>query len=73
MQCKQGHFLRYCLLGILAKRSKSWKQNEGHRVKVRDTPTFNSWGVHFDDSLFSVMAGLIVEMLFMLFSVYNTA
>ena len=32
-----------------------------------------NWGVHFHDRAvcISVMAGLIVEMLFMMFSVYN--
>ena len=33
----------------------------------------NNWGAQFDDRAFcvSVMAGLFVEILFMLFSVYN--
>ena len=42
-----------------------------------DTPTFISItearALMIVPSVFSVMAGLIVEMLFMLFSVYNTA
>ena len=41
-----------------------------------DTPTFKSinWAhiLTIDYSLFSVMVGLIVEMLFMLLSIYNT-
>ena len=38
-----------------------------------DTPTFISiTGARAVYSVFSVMGGLIVEMLFMLFSVYNT-
>ena len=28
VQCKQGHFLCYSLLGMLAKHSKSWRRNE---------------------------------------------
>jgi len=32
----------------------------------------NNWGARFDDRAFR-SAGLVVEMLFMLFSVYNTA
>ena len=33
----------------------------------------NKWGVHFNDRAFriSIMAELIVETLFMLFSIYN--
>jgi len=42
----------------------------------QSTPIFyiNNWGTRFDDCAFriSVMVGLIVEMLFLLFSVYNT-
>ena len=52
-------------------------------MKLSDTlwltniPTFKieNWGVCFDDQTFciSVLTGLIVEMLFILFSIYNTA
>jgi len=47
-----------------------------HRVKATHPLYINNLGVCFDDSafrIFRIMAGLIVEMLFMLFSVYNTA
>jgi len=30
----------------------------------------NSWGAHFDNQI-SVIGGVIVEVLFMLFSIYN--
>jgi len=42
-----------------------------HCVKATHPLYSNNWGVRFD--VFSVMAGLVVEMFFMLFSVYNTA
>ena len=48
-----------------------------HRVKVRNTPTLISitraCTLMIVHSIFSVMAELIVEMLFMLSSVFNTA
>jgi len=48
-----------------------------YRVKATGTPTFISiTGVRaltIMPSIFSIMAGLIVEILFMLLSVYNTA
>jgi len=71
-----GHFLHYSLLGMLpnmfkkleAKRSTAW---------LSDTPTFKSInGVRaltIEHSVFSVMVGLILEILFRLFSIYNTA
>jgi len=47
-----------------------------HRV-YGDTPTFIStngvYALTIVHSIFSVIAGLIVEMLFMISSVYNTA
>jgi len=72
-------FLRYCLLGMLARHSKSWKRNEARKDTLckGDTSTFISiigeCALTITHSVFSVMAGLIVEMLFMQFSVYNTA
>jgi len=48
-----------------------------HHVKATGTPTFISItgarALTIVPSVFSIMAGLIVEILFMLFSVYNTA
>ena len=48
-----------------------------HHVKKTGTPTFISItgarALTIVPSVFSIMAGLIVEILFMLFSVYNTS
>ena len=60
------------LFGMLAKCLKSWERN-----KEGDTPTFISitGGTHFDDRAFCIFRNgwIIVELLFILFSVYNTA
>ena len=75
-QCKQGEFLCYSFLGIVKKRSKCWNYVK-QRVIIHNTFTFISiTGVSaltIMHSVFSVLAGLLVEMLFMLFSIYNTA
>ena len=54
-----------------------WLQNEASwYTMTRKWHTHfytDNWGVHFDDqhSVFSVLAGLLIEMLFTLFSIYN--
>jgi len=74
-----GEFLHYSLLENLAKHSKSLGAKRSaviHRVKMTYpllksiTGACASTIVH---SVFSIIAGLIVEMLFMLFSVYKSA
>ena len=79
MKCEQGRFLHYSLSWNVSQTFEELEVKRSvmtHRV-YGDTPTFISiTGVctlMIVHSVFSVMAALIVEMLFMLFSVYNTA
>ena len=71
MQCKLGHSLRW-------NSSQTFEELEAKQYTVcgKVTPTFISITVvralTIVHSVFSVMAGLVVEMLFMLLSVYNT-
>ena len=79
MQCKQGELLHYFLLGMVAKQRAGSETKPNKELEVKRsvmihhglTPTFISiTGEHaftIVHSVFSVMAGLIVEMLFMLF------
>ena len=77
MLSQQGCFQRYSLLGTL---SNMFEQLEAKRSVVIHTMTKQN--AHFklineartltiEHSVFFVMAGLIVEMLFILFSAYN--
>ena len=60
MQCKQGCFLHNCLLGMLAKSSKSWKQIEAilFTVSKQHTHFYINSALTIEHSVFSIMAGL---------------
>ena len=66
MQCKQGRSLCHSLHGLLAKCLKSWKRKRSamiHHVKAIH-PLTGVCVLTIVHSIFSLMAGLIVEMLF---------
>jgi len=70
----RGHFLSYVILCLDV--SQTFEELEAKQSVMLQRHTYfyiDNWGMRFDDQTFciSVMAGLIVEILFMLLSVYN--
>jgi len=74
---RPGRSLQYSLLGMLPNMFKQFKAKWRvviHHDQVTHPLLNRKWGKSFNDQtfcIFSIIAGLIVEILFMLFSIYN--